>query len=335
MIIKNAIKSLITGSGALRGLSRIQGPSLTVLRYHSVQNNPANYEDTIGSSIIHSTENFRNQMRLVSRHYSPISMDDVINYLEGDFTLPPYPVVITFDDGYKDNLEIAAPILGEFNIPATFYIVMNSVADQETNSIWFMRIRKAFSITKKSSWTDNNSRIYPLSDEANKIKARGAAMAYCGSTIGKTQLEHVAQIEQALDVPAFETDSNIMLTWDDIRQLRDQGHIIGSHTMTHPNLAYVKEEDAKFEIDQSRLKLENKIGESVSHFSYPNPILKPNWNKKTYQLLQNSEYKTAVTCDNGCIRFGDDPLTLKRLSSPQNPDELRWYVENTMNGFIL
>lgn len=335
MNLKTAIKTLIVGSGAPKLLYKYRGPSITILRYHSVQNNPKDHESTIGSSIIHSTDDFYKQISILSRHYSPISMDDVLRYLEDGVQLPPYPVVITFDDGYKDNIDIAAPILDEFNIPATFYVIVDSLASQENQSAWFFRVRNAFSKTTKSSWIDSEGNVYSLSDIEKRTEARGVAMAYCGSSIGKIQLERVAGIEQALEVPGFEAGLEMMLTWNDLRALRDNGHIIGSHTMSHPNLAYVREEDAKFEMEQSKIELENKLGESIKHFAYPNPILNPNWNKKTYELSKSIGYKTAVTCDYGRVKFGDDPLALKRMFAPKNPDELRWYIENAMNGFKL
>lgn len=335
MNLKKIIKDLIIASGALRLLYKYRGPSITILRYHSVQNNPADYDSTIGSSIIHSTEQFHEQMKLLSRHYNPISMDDVLSFLENGTSLPSYPVVITFDDGFKDNLDIAAPILNEFNIQATFYVIIDSLASQENQSAWFLRVRNAFSATAKLSWTDSDGNVHSLSDKEKWIDARKIAMSYCGTSTGKNQRERVEGIEQALEVPNFVAGLDMMLSWNDLRVLRDNGHIIGSHTMSHPNLAYVSEDDAKFEMEQSKIELENKLGESIKHFAYPNPILNPNWNKNTYGLSKNIGYKTAVTCDYGRVKFGDDPLALKRMFAPQNPDELRWYIENTMNGLKL
>ena len=335
MELKCFCKKLIISSGLLRLINKVKGPSIVILRYHSVQDDPAEHEPTIGSSIVHSTEEFREQMRLVSRHYTPVSMDELLDHLENGVKLPPYPVVITFDDGYKDNLEIAGPILAEFNIPATFYIVVDAISNQVNLSPWFMRVRKAFSITEASSWEDRDGKQYSLSDPEQRLAARRAAMAYCGTSTGETQRSRVKEVEQSLAVPYYEAGKEMMLSQDGVKALKEAGHIVGSHTLSHPNMTYIEEKDAAYELAQSSAELEKITGEPVRHFAYPNPILSPNWNKKTRELLRANGYKTAVTCDGGCVRYGDDPLSLKRVYIPERAEELRWYLENAFNGYKI
>lgn len=335
MELKCFCKKLLVSSGLLRLIYKVKGPSIVILRYHSVQDDPAEHESTIGSSIVHSTKEFREQMRLVSRYYTPISMDELLDHLENGVVLPPYPVVITFDDGYKDNLEIAGPILDEFNIPATFYIVVDAIAKQGNFSPWFMRVRRAFSITKASLWVDRDGKQYSLSDMAQRMAARRAAMAYCGTSTGETQRSRVQEVEQSLSVPYYEAGKDMMLSEDEIKALKEAGHIIGSHTVSHPNMTYIEEKDASYELTYSSAELEKIAGEPVKHFAYPNPILEPNWNEKTRELLKQHGYKTAVTCDGGCVRYGDDPLSLKRVYIPERAEDLRWYIENTLNGFRI
>jgi len=335
MELKYFCKKLIIASGLLRLIYKVKGPSIVILRYHSVQDDPAEHESTIGSSIVHSTEEFREQMRIISHHYNPVSMDELLDHLENGVALPSYPVVVTFDDGYKDNLEIAGPILAEFNIPATFYIVVNAIANQVNLSPWFMRVRRAFSVTEEPLWEDGDGKQYSLSDMKQRMAARRAAMAYCGTSTGETQLARVKEVEQSLSAPYYKAGEELMLSKDEVNELKEAGHIIGSHTLSHPNLAYIEEKEAGYEMAQSRTELEEIIGEPVRHFAYPNPILDPNWNENTRKLLKEHGYKTAVTCDGGCVKYGDDPLSLKRVYIPERAEDLRWYIENTLNGHKL
>ena len=74
------------------------------------------------------------------------------------------------------------------------------------------------------------------------------------------------------DLPEpFPNESELMMNWDEARTLLKSGHIVGSHTMTHPNVAQVSVDDARSELAESKLKLEKELGEPVEHFAYPHP----------------------------------------------------------------
>src|SRR5437868_4375251 len=153
------IKQALAGSGALSLAGRIKGPGVAILMFHSVMPDPRAHLDTLGP-IIHSCDVFRKQMELLAREYDPVSLDDVVLFVEGKKRLPRKPVVVTFDDGYADNAEFAAPILNEFGIPAVFYITVDSV--DKCTPPWVARLRYAFQRTEKPAWRGLNGKPWPL-----------------------------------------------------------------------------------------------------------------------------------------------------------------------------
>src|SRR5689334_20101449 len=110
---KNWVKRSATRTGLLRLAGRLQKPSVAILMYHSVMPDPQRHATTLGE-IVHSTQSFRRGMEEIARQNNPVSLDDVLLFVEGKKRLPARPVVVTFDDGYSDNPEYAAPILNEF-----------------------------------------------------------------------------------------------------------------------------------------------------------------------------------------------------------------------------
>ena len=107
--------------------------------------------------------------------------------------------------------------------------------------------------------------------------------------------------------------TRLMMSWDQARQLARAGHIVGSHTMTHPNMAHVKSDsDLQQEFEQSKRRLEQELNAPVVHFSYPCPILQPHWTERTVNMCRQLGYRTAVTTNPGLARRGNDPLTLRR-----------------------
>src|SRR5918996_5478741 len=104
---KTKTKSLLMRSRALQLARRFAPYRIVILRYHSVRNEPYAGVNVIPSSIVHSTEIFTRQMEFIARHYSPVTMDDILAYLRGRRSLPKNAVAVTFDDGYTDNCDIA------------------------------------------------------------------------------------------------------------------------------------------------------------------------------------------------------------------------------------
>lgn len=106
-----------------------------------------------------------------------------------------------------------------------------------------------------------------------------------------------------------------------------RGHIVGSHTLSHPNIAQISASDAQHELSESRWILEKQLGKAVRHFSYPNPILKPHWTARTSEIAARAGYLTAVTSDSGGANRECSAHALVRLSVPHHVDELAWNLE--------
>lgn len=103
---------------------------IPILMYHHITTDTFDRDNAI--SLI-SPEDFRLHMTALKVHFNPISLkqyDAYINCTDGSVTLPENPVIITFDDGYTSNYEIAYPILKELEIPATIFVVTDTVGEQ-------------------------------------------------------------------------------------------------------------------------------------------------------------------------------------------------------------
>jgi peptidoglycan/xylan/chitin deacetylase (PgdA/CDA1 family) len=326
---KDWIKNTLIASGATRLAGGLQGPGVAILMYHSVMDDPRVEGRTLGG-IGHSTEVFSRQMELIAREYIPVSLDDVMRALDGGQPLRPRSVVVTFDDGYADNHDVAMPILNRFGVPATFYITVDCVENAEAP--WPSRLRYAFYTTKTISWHDINTKEWPLQDPQQRDQAYLYACDLCAKLAGEQQREFVEAVESALGTESPESFQRLMMTWDQVRALLKGGHIVGSHTMTHPNMAYVDDGAARRELSDSKLRLEEVLRSPVVHFSYPCPALWPHWNESTRKMSQEVGYRTAVTTVGGRVRTNDDPLALRRVRPSKEVDALRWNLECTFMG---
>lgn len=102
-------------------------PGVPVLMYHSLSQEKNN-------DAVISPERFAEQMEFLFKNgYKPISMDELYDYISGVKGLPAKPVVLTFDDGYRDNLEIALPILKQYGFKSTIFTL---TAEGEMRLTW-------------------------------------------------------------------------------------------------------------------------------------------------------------------------------------------------------
>jgi peptidoglycan/xylan/chitin deacetylase (PgdA/CDA1 family) len=327
--LRSWTKKTILASGALRLAGDFQGPSAAILMYHSVLKDPMREFDSLGG-IIHPEPIFRAQMEMLTRDYHPISLDRAIRHLCDNEDLPRRSVVVTFDDGYADNHGVAMPILNEFAVPATFYVTVDCIENKRPP--WPSRVRFAFRRTKVISWIDASAKSWSLDAQENRENAFLAACDSCCQFSGAAQEEFIRRIEQELQTCLSEQTGSLMMSYDQLRELTRHGHIVGSHTLTHPNMAYLKEDDAQRELADSKQRLEARLGERIKHFSYPCPALSPHWSERTVEQSRVLGYETGVTTNSGLIRRGDNPLCLKRVFPTKTVEGLRWNLESAFAG---
>jgi peptidoglycan/xylan/chitin deacetylase (PgdA/CDA1 family) len=323
------IKNSLIRSGVLPLVSRFTGHGVAILMYHSVMDDPSSEQLTLGG-IIHSTQVFRGQMDLVARHFNAVSLDDVLLFLKGKKTLPPRAVVITFDDGYADNYLAAQNILSPLGIPAVFYVTVDCVERQRLP--WPSLLRHAFLISKKASWSEVAGAVWPLTSTEQRIQAFDRASEHCSKLSGVPQDQYVESLRQELEAAPPRPAQRLMMTWEEVRGLARIGHTVGSHTMTHSNLAYVTEKDVRTELLDAKNKLEQELAAPIVHFSYPCPALQPHWRDSTVSASREIGYQTAVTTNGGLVRRHDDPLRLRRIRPTKTVDGLRWNLECAFLG---
>lgn len=328
---KQFIKTGLTATRTLDFACRLVKRRVVVLRYHSIADSPSKFEDVLLPGVVHSLSVFREQMELIACRYCPVNIDQVAGFLGGKMKMPPRAVAVTFDDGFADNFEIAAPVLNRLGIQALFYVIVDSIEGHRAP--WFCRLLYAFRRVRKTEWPDSTAgRVHVLRTPEQRWSAFLVASERCARSSGRNQQTTLSRIEQELEVEPLRPEQCPMMSWDQLGYLQRAGHLVGSHSLTHPNLAYVDAHTQRREIFESKALLESRLGTEVRHFSYPNPIMSPNFNGDTLQLTKQAGYATAATVVAGPVSRGQEQHAIRRTSVPSTKDEFQWYVENTLLG---
>jgi len=282
---------LMHRAGLLR-LGRLRASrSLTVLTYHRVADATELGSATFRPNVSASPEMFDRQMAYLCRHFSVVGLETVLAWLRGKSTLPPRPAMITFDDGYLDNLTHALPILRSHECPATLFLTTDYVGEGEP-FYWDLaahRFDRKQTDTALRKWVEELKGMRP--DER-----RAALGDVTGEEFAPTHL-----------------------TWDDVREMMASGITVGAHTCSHTILTRLTPEEMKREIDDSIAAIRDATGTDVHAFAYPNG-LKGDFNATTKALLAETGIRLAFTMLRGPARLSEvkaRPLAVRRLHISQ------------------
>jgi peptidoglycan/xylan/chitin deacetylase (PgdA/CDA1 family) len=311
------------------------GHILWILRYHSV----SDYEDQnfryLTPSIAVSPGIFESHIALLSRSYRIVSLDDVVAWISGATSFPRRAVAITFDDGYRDNYRYAYPILKKYGATATFYVVTDAIGNAQP--LWTAELRDIVYRASQRHVTLNSIGTQPmdLSDERAKRQSIQTIGRIMRCTTKKRRGEIVREMREKLSAKSDGFLHQVMMSWDDLREMKQGGMGIGSHTMSHPLLTGIPEEEAKVEIALSKAKIEEELGAPVVHFSYPNPGESAHVNETVKTLVCQAGYLTARTSFKGSVDQDSDPLALRGVSTDNrcnHPAFLAWMLNGRVES---
>ena len=245
----------------------------------------------------------------------PLAMDDVIRFKEGGRPYPDRSFAVTFDDGFENNLSVAAPLLRKHGVPATFYVTTNFVATNQMS--WIDRIEWAFERAAEVS-----VRV-PWSDDARTAGDAATKKRFLNEIRDKVKRNSGLDTDSlATDILAqsgfAETLSNdgpldLKLTWDQVSELaKDSLFTIGGHSHNHVILSFLDADALGREIDTSLLLLEEKAGVSSRHYSYPEGLAYC-YSDEVIRALRDRGIVCCPTAEPGVNNSGNDLFHLKRI----------------------
>ncbi len=248
------------------------------------------------------------QMELLSRHFRPVSLFEALKASQ-EGRLAPGTVCVTFDDGYADNVEVALPILKRWGIPATFFIATGFLnSGRMWNDSVIETVRRLEG--KEIDLSDYGLGVESIATITNRQELIGKmlrALKYLPSEERHSSVESFSQLVNELP-------SDLMMTQQQLQQLSRSGMEVGAHTVNHPILARVTEEESKQEIIDSVDQLEELIGIRPRYFAYPNGRPTKDYTRRDRQLVERLGLQAAVSTHHGAVGAAADLFQLPRFT---------------------
>jgi O-antigen/teichoic acid export membrane protein/peptidoglycan/xylan/chitin deacetylase (PgdA/CDA1 family) len=313
----SSLRAIAVGALApyLEPLIRRASPGVIVLRYHSVFPAGSERDSLVSSTLCVAPEDFDRQMAHLAANYRPLSLDEVVERLGTAEPLPRDGVVVTFDDGYADNHDFAAPILLKHGIPATFFITTGFIDNAAPP--WYCIVRHAFERAAQPQWVAPDGGVLPLRSEDDRLRARRRVATLVEDLAAEERANIIIALCKQLEVEPPQTPGMIM-SWQQVRQLARLGFSIGAHSVSHPNLARVSADELWREVNGSVRRIAEAAAIEVRHFAYPDPYGKPNFSPAVIEAVRRAGCISACTTRPGAVRDRADAHTMPRLTIYDN-----------------
>jgi peptidoglycan/xylan/chitin deacetylase (PgdA/CDA1 family) len=251
---------------------------------------------------------FAAQMDLVARLFNVVDLVEGVKKLR-DGNLPPRALAITFDDGYANNLQVAAPLLKARGLPATVFV---STGFTRGGCMWNDLVIE--SMRRAPATLDLQELglgVLQLTDMAARRRAIDTVLGHIKYLDIDARFDHAAAIAHRAGIGAV---NDMMMTEAQLRQLADGGIAIGAHCVRHPILARTADADAAQEIARSKQELERITGRSVEAFAYPNGRPNQDYAARHVTMVRNAGFSVAVSTAWGAAVPGSDPLQIPRVA---------------------
>lgn len=298
-VAKRAVAEAVIGSGWAGWLPRLRlWRGAVVLAYHRLYE--AGEQPPFNRALLSATpEEFDAQLRFLGRHFDVVSPAA----LTQDRDPSARRVVITFDDGYRDNYELALPILRRHRLPATFFLSTGFLDCPRV--AWWDELAWIANQSRREALAPGRwlSRPLPLTndrqpviEELNRIykslptEHGEEFLDFCADAAGTGRCEPSA-------------GSDLWMTWKMAAELRDAGMTIGGHTVSHPVLGRTRPEDQAREVEECQRRLAEKLDVKMQYFAYP-VGLPASFDGVTRDVLRRAGVSLGFSLYGGYLRSG-------------------------------
>lgn len=285
---------------------------LTVLIFHRVQPQP----DPLFPEEMHAAR-FDALLGWMKSWFQVLPLDEAARRL-AEGSLPARAAVLTFDDGYADNHEVALPLLQRHGLPCTFFIATSFL---DGGRMWNDTLIESLRLSRlpeldlrglaDAQGIDLGHHVLPA-----ELAARSALLHSLIPRVKYLAPQARRDCVTAIAARAEVTPpDDLMMSSAQVRALRAAGMQIGAHTQTHPMLASLTLAEAADEIAGSRDLLQALLGERVGLFAYPNGKPGKDYLPEVHPaLVRELGFDAAVSTTWGASRHGDDLFQIRRFT---------------------
>jgi len=317
-------------SGVQR-LFRLRSKGPTVLFYHGVEESTV---DPVVQRVQGSLKVFEKHIAFLRRQREVISVDDLHECIVRRKSLDPRQVVLTFDDGYKNNARIVAPLLKSFNLPFTLFVSTRHISEGRRFPPYYIRVALLYT-EKYHIRLESIQESFDLTTHEKRLAAAEAIVGIAR----RAPLELVEQIrsECIAQLPSekwAELNARFMseepMDWDEVRAAKSMGATIGSHCHDH---CILHSNQSKMEVyrqvNESKSAVEKNVAE-CKYFAYPNGTVN-DVSSDACDAVKSAPFRMAFTTIRGEVSPDVDSFLMPRIFAAPEYEEFCYLLNRSSN----
>ncbi|MDP5134691.1 polysaccharide deacetylase family protein [Rheinheimera baltica] len=275
-------------------------------------------------------ERFEQHLRMYQTNFDVISIDELISLHNSQQRVSERLALLTFDDGYIDNYQLAYPMLKSAGLTAVFFVSTDYIDKPQIpwwdEVGWIVRHSGNASV-KLAHWPS----AINIVDGAIGMRVRRLlkAVKQDNSLPMEEKLKQV-KVALQLDHIGMPEPTELLVNWQQLKEMADNGMHIGSHTLSHNILAHLTPEQQLVELTQSKQRLETMLHREILSVAYPVGG-SDTFTRNTLNVAQQAGYKLAFTFIPGInAKLGfDNRYSLCRFSIDENASV--WQLKQMVN----
>jgi peptidoglycan/xylan/chitin deacetylase (PgdA/CDA1 family) len=294
---KELLTQFLEKTGVVYTLEKLPRRSqLVVLNYHRIGDASSSAFDPSVFSV--DQDGFDKQIGFIKKAYNLISPDDSLDIITGKIKPDGTCIAITFDDGYRDCLELALPVLQRHNARAAFFVV-SQYAEHQPVPWWDLVAYLA-----KQAQGRTITLSYPKSlkiDLSSPQFSRGLKQLLDLYKHPDTRdpEEFMQALNAAIGLPEKTTTDRLLLNWDEAKQMHLAGMEIGLHSNSHAVMSKLSGQAQRIDIETGRDLMRERLGFSPRVFAYPDGRTS-SFTLETSNIVQSLGFQAAFSFYGGC-----------------------------------
>jgi peptidoglycan/xylan/chitin deacetylase (PgdA/CDA1 family) len=278
---------------------------------------------------------FKKQVEWLAQNYNPVTLSQVVAAIKGGDNLPPKSVLLTFDDGLKNNYTVAFPILKQFEVPAAIFLTVDFIDSERF--FWVDELYLAL----VSAHEQGKTIVLSHREAKSKVKAGHLWEAYLTMVEFLKRIpekDRILRMKAILDQVSIERERYQndfgLLSWKNVIEMEKSNLIeFGAHTANHRILTSIPDEELTDELFGAKERLEEHLSHKVTSFCYPNGGFGKDYLPKHREMLQAAGYDCAFSTNRGLFINGiDHPFSIPRVAAGHDISSEEAYFKINVSG---
>ncbi|MGA2535665.1 MAG: polysaccharide deacetylase family protein [Terracidiphilus sp.] len=310
---RELLASALFWSGSSHVVSRLpEQDSLVILNYHRIGN--ADDDPFLTEMFSATADQFHDQVSCLKRSASLVSLEEALAFADGTIKEKSrrLRVLITFDDGYLDNYEIAFPILRSYGVEGVFFLATSMVGSSQIP--WWDRIAYLIRNSRKRRFTLRYPTELTVNLDQNSLaESLEAVLDLYKGPRNSDPTQFIRELEEQTRAREIPNTSRRFLSWEEAREMTRCGMKIGSHTHSHTVLSQLSPAQQLEELTKSGTILKERLGAKAEVLAYPVGS-RHSFNDETKRIAREAGYRAAFSFYGGTNqRANTSPYDIKRI----------------------